>query len=85
MNRRDFCKSLGTGALALALLKWARAGRSEASVAAPAAAATKPNIIFILSLLKTPVIGEKQVRTTVVLGQISLRMKWCEQTHRRLP
>ena len=48
MNRRDFCKSLGTGAVALALLKWARAARGEASVAAPAAVATKPNIIFIL-------------------------------------
>jgi len=48
VNRRDFCKSLGTGAVALALLKWTRAARGEASVAAPAAAARKPNIIFIL-------------------------------------
>jgi len=48
VNRRDFCKGLGAGAVALALLKWAKVACGETPVAAPAAVAAKPNIIFIL-------------------------------------
>ncbi|MCX7014948.1 MAG: arylsulfatase [Candidatus Sumerlaeota bacterium] len=44
MNRRDFCKSLGFGAAALALPQWlAGAEKGEA-----ASAQGKPNIVFIL-------------------------------------
>ena len=50
MNRRGFCKSLGAGAVGLALLRWARSGQGAPVVAenAPAAAPGRPNIIFIL-------------------------------------
>ena len=42
MNRRDFLKATGAGIGALALPRWLTAGE-------PAPAATRPNIIFILS------------------------------------